>query len=67
MGKHDRGRFGVLLDELKASGAKGGVFIVDFTKDDDDEGKWTAFPVEIGGTGRTGEEAMARLMDKRRG
>lgn len=70
MSTHDRGAFGALLAEAKALGALRLSFDVDLHAPDDDETRWGAVNVivydgkVIAGQGRTGEEALRRLVEK---
>ncbi len=76
MSTHDRGAFGALPAEAKAADPFGGVrFEVDFRAGEEDERRWVCMPINTWGTtlhdqatyGRTGEEALRRLVEKLRG
>lgn len=60
---HDRGTFGKLLGQLMSAGAQGVTFHCDFTRDPEDIGRWEAHTLTVTGYGRTGEEALRRLVD----
>jgi hypothetical protein len=78
---HDRGAFGKLLAEAKALGAYSVSFDVLLHADPEDQYRWAAYTVDpdprtdsplwSGPTGhefgRTGEEALRRLVEKLRG
>lgn len=76
MSTHDRGAFGALLAEAKALGATLVQWNLDLSRTDEDEKRWSvmASGLEIGrefkatgARGRTGEEALRRLVEKLRG
>ena len=72
---HDRGAFGKLLAEARALGLIGIVFDVDFEATDEEQ-RWGTTArtrtgegevLSCGPAGRTGEEALRRLVEKLRG
>lgn len=74
MSTHDRGAFGALLAEAKALGVRHLSFDVRLMASDDDEFRWSAEtvggdppepPNAVSGKdfGRTGEEALRRLVE----
>lgn len=69
MSTHDRGAFGALLAEAKALGATTLNFEVDLTMGDDDDARWDCADFSAGRKpgsrcqGRTGEEALRRLVE----
>jgi hypothetical protein len=70
---HDRGAFGKLLAEAKALGAAQLTFTVDLNATDDEKRWLTTSDYGAGGYGRhgaewgrTGEEALRRLVEKLR-
>lgn len=73
MSTHDRGAFGQLLAEAKALGASEIRWQVDLTRVDEDPHRWSARTIERSdkaasyASGRTGEEALRRLVEKLRG
>lgn len=65
---HDRGAFGKLLAEAKALGCGGIEFYVDFARSEDE--RWDASVYDGRAArvcGRTGEEALRRLVEELRG
>lgn len=72
---HDRGAFGKLLAEARESGAKVIDFRVRLEAGPEDEQRWAAqdrdmharYPKLTTAHGRTGEEALRRLVEKLRG
>lgn len=74
MSVYDKGRFGELLVELKATGRRYAVFLLDNEAGDEDDERWRALSTEgppgiimnekpVEGCGRTGEEALRRLLE----
>jgi hypothetical protein len=64
---HDRGAFGELLGRLKAAGVKQLVFRAELYADKESDARWIAM-CSVGFTaresrGRTGEEALRRLVE----
>jgi hypothetical protein len=69
MSTHDRGAFGALLAEAKALGIERLSWDADLSEPDDSEDRWVAWVATHGvqeGRGRTGEEALRRLVEKLR-
>jgi len=75
MSTHDRGAFGALLAEAKALGCKRVSWQVDLDEPDESEARWVVetFPLHwtwkltnAADRGRTGEEALRRLVEKLR-
>lgn len=66
MSTHDRGAFGELLARVKATGAEWTFFSCNFTVADDSENRWMCATDPLDGPaghGRTGEEALRRLVE----
>lgn len=80
MSTHDRGAFGALLAEAKTLGCGDLEFRVDLLKAGEDESRWSVegypppdddgggsdVPIVERSTGRTGEEALRRLVESLR-
>lgn len=68
---HDRGAFGKLMAEARDLGARYIQWDVDLTKGPEDDTRWGACALgtckTVGSGGRTGEEALRRLVEKLRG
>lgn len=61
MGSHDRGAFGELLDRLEKTGATDVSFELVFARPEGT--RWRASVGLMYATGRTGEEALRRLVE----
>lgn len=63
MSTHDRGAFGVLLSRLAERGFGRMAFTCDLQADAEDQERWSASVGPLAAHGRTGEEALRRLVD----
>lgn len=72
MSTHDRGAFGALLAEAKALGVPMMSFDVNLSADDESDKRWICWlphdndNPDAAAQGRTGEEALRRLVEKLR-
>lgn len=68
MGTHDRGAFGALLQELTDRGGRSAKFTVDLHASGEDQERWQVQAMLRdhqlkSASGRTGEEALRRLVE----
>lgn len=66
MSGHDRGTFGELLSEVRTHGIQYVTFTVDLESEPEDEQRWLITADRGTSHGRTGEEALRRLVESLR-